>query len=85
MQWRYRRGRPSIWTTRTVGAPRAVIVGAEVDCLATERAAVVDEFLVFLDSHVEGSYGRREVGQVLTWWEGGGPHSRRVLERGLAG
>ena len=54
-----------------MGAPRAVVVGAEVDCLATERAAVVDEFLVFLDSHVEGSYGRREVGQVLTWWEGG--------------
>lgn len=35
-----------------VGAARAVIVGTEVGCLTTGRAAVVDELGVFLDGHV---------------------------------
>ncbi|KAK0722148.1 hypothetical protein B0T26DRAFT_204447 [Lasiosphaeria miniovina] len=36
---------------RTAGA---VVVGAEVDCSTAERAAVVDELLVFLDGHCGG-------------------------------
>ncbi|KAI0120389.1 hypothetical protein F4776DRAFT_665866 [Hypoxylon sp. NC0597] len=29
----------------------AIVVGAEVDCLAAERAALVDERLILLDAH----------------------------------
>ena len=41
----------SIRATRTVGAQGAIVVCAEVNSLAAERAAVVDEGLVFLDIH----------------------------------
>jgi len=46
----------SVWATGAVGALGAVVVGAEVDSLAAERAAVVDEFLEFLDGHVDRWY-----------------------------
>lgn len=36
-----------------MGALRAVVMGAEVDSLAAEGAAVVDKFLVLLDGHVD--------------------------------
>lgn len=42
----------SVWATGAVRALGAVVVGAEVNSLAAERAAVVDGFLVFLDGHV---------------------------------
>jgi len=34
-----------------VRAAGAIVVGAKVDCLATERATVVDKFLMLLDGH----------------------------------
>jgi hypothetical protein len=43
----------SVWATGAVRALGAVVVGAEVNRLAAERAAVVDEFLEFLDGHVD--------------------------------
>lgn len=42
----------SVGATGAVRALGAVVMGAEVDSLAAERAAVVDEFLVLLDGHV---------------------------------
>lgn len=50
-------------------AAGAVVVGAEVDGLAAERAAAVDEFLEFLDGHGDGVFGRWEKGQryVEVW------------------
>ena len=42
---------PSIGTASAVAALWAVVVRAKVDCLAAERAAVVDELLTFLDGH----------------------------------
>jgi hypothetical protein len=35
----------------------AVVVGAKVDSLAAEGAAVIDEFLVLLDGHVDWCAG----------------------------
>lgn len=43
-------------SVRAAGAVRvdgAVVVRAKVDGLAAERAALVDEFLEFLDGHVD--------------------------------
>lgn len=42
-----------VWAASTLGAHRAVVVCTEVNCLAAERAAVVDKRLVLLDGHVE--------------------------------
>lgn len=42
-----------VWAASTLGAHGAVIVCTEVNCLATERAAVVDKRLVLLDGHGE--------------------------------
>ena len=44
----------SVGAACAVVALGAVVVGAKIDCLATEGAAVVDEFLMFLDGHCEG-------------------------------
>jgi len=44
----------SIGAGGAVRALRAVVVGAKVDSLAAEGAAVVDEFLVLLDGHIDG-------------------------------
>ena len=41
-------------------ALRAVVVGAKVDSLAAEGAAVVDELLVLLDGHVDWCVGGEE-------------------------
>jgi hypothetical protein len=43
----------SIWAARAMRAPRAVVMSAEVNCLAAKGAAVVDERLVFLDGHFD--------------------------------
>ncbi|OTA93702.1 hypothetical protein M434DRAFT_30695 [Hypoxylon sp. CO27-5] len=42
---------PLIGTPRAGIVVTAVVVGAEVDCLAAERAALVDERLILLDAH----------------------------------
>lgn len=44
---------PSVGARGAVRAFRAVVVGAKVDSLAAEGAAVVDELLVLLDGHGE--------------------------------
>ncbi len=49
--------RTSVGAARAMRAPWAVVVGAIVDGLAAERAAVVDELLGFLDVHVDGVFG----------------------------
>lgn len=43
----------SLWAASAVGAPRAVVMGAKVDRLAAEGAAVVDKGLVFFDGHLD--------------------------------
>jgi phenylacetate-coenzyme A ligase PaaK-like adenylate-forming protein len=43
----------SVGARGAVGALGAVVMGAKVDSLAAEGAAVVDKFLVFLDGHVD--------------------------------
>ena len=69
---RHRKGMPvSVFTACAVRAAGAVVVGAEVDCFAAERAAVVDEFLVLLDGHVDwlclGDGERVEDGEGVAW------------------
>jgi hypothetical protein len=47
-------GAASVRAASAVVSLGAVVVGAKVHCLAAEGAALVDELLVFLDSHGEG-------------------------------
>jgi len=55
-----------------VRAPRAIVVGAEVNRLAAKGAAMIYEGLVFLDGHLD-KYGRVVVDlqctRDLTWLE----------------
>lgn len=66
---------PRRWKTEfLIGTPRAgvvaaaVIMGSEVDCLAAERAALVDERLIFLDAHGDGQEAERSLGCVSGSW-----------------
>lgn len=40
----------------------AVVVGAEINCLAAKRAAVVDKRLMLLDAHGDGQVTERGLG-----------------------
>lgn len=42
-----------VWAASTLGTHGAVIVCTEINCLAAERAAVVDKRLILLDGHGE--------------------------------